>query len=187
MSRPLISAGAAVTTFVAAAVVTGVLAVVLGVGGEPDLADGPATPPTDLDDPTVPVTASPGGQLPGATAPAPSPSVPGSPAGSPSPTGGTTSTSTPTGIDVQVLVGTDDGAQVSSVLDVLNALGYVLVDQEPSTQMYEETTIFFTPGAEDAADMLQAADARFTVILPAIEGLDTDIPLHIVVGTDWAS
>lgn len=188
--RPLIPVVPALVVFVAAAAVTTGIVV---VRGEPVTSTGvaPATSPADeespaLDDEPLP---SPTIDLPDTPSRTLTESVTETKTATETATETETETDTetpaPADLAVQVLVGTEDIEQVNDAVAALEDLGYDIVDREPSTRLFEETTIFYSPGHRADAEALRDADARFTIIEPAIDGLDQAIPLHIVIGADW--
>jgi hypothetical protein len=93
----------------------------------------------------------------------------------------------PATISVQVLdaVVDDDGEAASGVASSLRADGYRVVAENQAVRQYEQTTVFYTSGNEDAARQIAAAYG-FEVVQEQPGNLSEDVDVHVVVGLDDA-
>lgn len=145
-----------------------------GTGGPAMLASGPTE-----------FVQAPTPQAPTPQAPSPQPSPePETPAASVEPTPQETTQTAPGEVTVQVLDAVGSGTQAQAAADVLEELGYTVVVVNPTPRRVSKTTILATPGHEDAAEALRAADDRFRVI-DQNNDFNPSVDLHVLVGPDF--
>lgn len=84
----------------------------------------------------------------------------------------------------QVLNGSGIPALLSSAQSRLKDAGYEVVTTGTASRRYDKTTVFYQAGSRAAAeDLARLAGAAVTD--PAPSSLDKNIPLTLVVGTDY--
>lgn len=89
------------------------------------------------------------------------------------------------GISVQVLNGTADPAAARTMADELSGLGFTIIAVEDSSQLYPQTTVFWsTTASQDAAVAL--AERNGWVAEPKPVNLADTVSIHVVVGADEA-
>lgn len=88
--------------------------------------------------------------------------------------------------EVQLLDGSETADALDEAKSVLERLGHAIVLGGKARQPYRRTVVFFNPGYEEAAWQLTRADSRFGAVQPNDRGLTPDVPLHVVIGQDWA-
>jgi len=125
------------------------------------LRDDKQPPPPENDNPVV----------------APTDSTPGSGSASPSPAGE---------LDVQILNGSDDTEASNRVKTKLESSDYKVVEVGTPSRNYDRTTIFFQQGFEQQGKQL-AQFLTASVTEPAPPTLDKNIPLTVVIGSDYRS
>lgn len=167
----------------AVALVIGVAAAFWGIGQvrlqEPP-GDGPvigtAAPP-ETPGPTTTLTAPP------ATVPSPTAPVSPEPAGTQPPASPSLE---PSSITLQVLdaVLDDDGRATSDLVRRLREAGYNVVAQHTAVRQYEVTTVFHTPGFEQAARQV-AATFGFQRVEVKPDNLSDTVQVHVIVGADY--
>lgn len=87
------------------------------------------------------------------------------------------------GISVQVLNGTADPAAARTMADELSGLGFTIIAVEDSSQLYPQTTVFWsTDASQDAAEALAERNGWVAEVKPA--NLADTVSLHVVVGAD---
>lgn len=91
----------------------------------------------------------------------------------------------PEEISVQVLDGIRDGSDTArSIADALESDGHELIAFGNSSRNYDQTTVFYSEGQQDAARQVAAAN-DWELVRPASEvGLSTSVDVHVVVGAD---
>lgn len=91
----------------------------------------------------------------------------------------------PEEISIQVLDGIRDGSNTArSIADDLEAQGHELIAFGNSSRNYDQTTVFYSEGQQDAGRQV-AATNDWEVVRPASEvGLSTSVDVHVVVGAD---
>lgn len=91
----------------------------------------------------------------------------------------------PEEISIQVLDGIRDGSDTArSIADDLEADGHELIAFGNSSRNYDQTTVFYSEGQEDAGRQV-AAGNDWEIVRPASEvGLSPTVDVHVVVGTD---
>ncbi|MGH3442908.1 MAG: LytR C-terminal domain-containing protein [Nitriliruptorales bacterium] len=152
------------------------------IGQEPT---GPivAASPTEGD---APATTEPTSPNPQATAPAtPEP-------GSPTPTEASSPTESPTGgevdpasVSMQVLDATEAGTAAGGFADRARSDGYRVVAVNRAVRVYERTTVFWSPGHEEAARHV-AAQYGFAVVEEKPNNLTSSVNVHVVIGEDYS-
>lgn len=151
------------------------------IGAEPT---GPvvAASPGDAEEPTPPAVQSPD--------PASTPPTTSEPA-SPTPTEASSPTESPTGgeldpqsISMQVLDATEDGDTADGFADRARGDGYRVVAVNRAVRVYEETTVFWSPGHEEAARHV-AAQYGFAVVEEKPGNLSSSVNVHVVIGEDY--
>ncbi|MBY5160931.1 LytR C-terminal domain-containing protein [Salsipaludibacter albus] len=86
-------------------------------------------------------------------------------------------------ISIQVLDAIKDGAgQARDIADEMEADGYRVVAYNPSSIIYDETTVFYTEGYEDEANQVADDYGWDEVVFNDI--LSEDVNVHVVVGLD---
>lgn len=88
-------------------------------------------------------------------------------------------------VTVQILDGVLDGSgAAASVRDTLVEAGHELIAELPSSRVYEQTTVFWSVGYEDAANQI-AQRYGWSVVRPGTEvGLSEAANVTVVVGQD---
>ena len=87
------------------------------------------------------------------------------------------------GVTVQVLNGTSQPDAGEAMADRLGGLGYTVVTVEESSQIYEETTVFWS--TEESREAAEALAGRFGwQAEPKPENLSSGVSVHVVVGAD---
>lgn len=158
---------------VALAAVFGVIGLLRDETGGTEILDEPIATPEPTPEPSTP-------------SPSDTPSEAVLPTSSPTPseTGVAAGDIAPADISIQVLDGTDtnDGG-MARVVTALREGGYNVVAENNSVNIYEQTTVFFTEGNEDAANQV-AAQFGYEVVLPKLDNLSDSVSIHVVVGED---
>ncbi len=85
---------------------------------------------------------------------------------------------------MQVLNGSGDRAKLAAAVRALREFGYRVVATETLPDTYVSSAVLATPGFEDRAAELVAADPRFGAVREAPRFV-TPADLHIIVGTRW--
>lgn len=91
----------------------------------------------------------------------------------------------PEEISIQVLDGIRDGSDTArSIADDLESDGHELIAFGNSSRNYDQTTVFYSEGQQDAGRQVAAAN-DWELVRPASEvGLSTSVDVHVVVGAD---
>ena len=92
----------------------------------------------------------------------------------------------PASITIQVLNGSDDGADQDAVVSCLEAAGYGdLITSNRARSTYTSTAVFYTEGADNQAAAEQVAQALGIASVEAQPGnLSESVPVHVVTGQD---
>ncbi len=106
-----------------------------------------------------------------------------SPSESPTDDGGDSDRIDPGEISIQVLDAIKDGGdRAQEIADEMESDGYRVVAFNPSSIVYDETTVFYTEGYEDEAN--QVADDYGWDEIVFNDILSEDVNVHVVVGLD---
>lgn len=169
---------------VGAAMLFGLIGLVADDGGPivDPVAGGPTDPTTDPTDPGEPTTPTDDPTNGRTTDPTEGPD----PTDDPEPTGDPTALD-PTTIAVQILDAVPESTDNhKAVVACLRDAGYTrLIDQHRASRAYEMTTVFYTPGG-DNADMARQVAAVLGVagVQEKPDNLSDSVPVHVVVGRD---
>lgn len=92
----------------------------------------------------------------------------------------------PSGVTIQVLDGSDDGADQDTVVACLEAAGYSsLITSNQARTTYSTTTVFYTAGEDSQAAAEQVAQALgLTAVEEQPGNLSDSVPVHVVTGQD---
>lgn len=90
------------------------------------------------------------------------------------------------GVTVQVLNGTLQPEAAQAMADRLGGLGYTVVTVEESSQVYQDTTVFWS--ADASREAAEALAGRFGwKAEPKPDNLSSAVSIHVVVGADETS
>lgn len=85
---------------------------------------------------------------------------------------------------VQVLHNDAAPAVLTDVREVLEALGYPVVQINAARTPFDRTTVYYVDGWQAEAEALAVRDERFAAVEPN-ELFSSDVDLHVAVGPDW--
>lgn len=171
------------------ALVAAVAGAFWGIGQVRGPEDGPVIiGAPDDESPTVDETSSP----PQETAPVETPAAP-DPAESdepdevePEPDPTPTATIAPGDVSVQVLDATGDGGErMRAAVEVLRGDGWRIVATNRASRYYERSTVFYSPGHEEAASLLAERYPQFQIVREKPESLTSSVAVHVVIGGDY--
>ncbi len=92
----------------------------------------------------------------------------------------------PAEVSVQVLDATGDGgARLQDVLDRLRADGWRVVASNRAARYYERSTVFYSPGHEEAAQALADRYPEFELVQAKPDNLTSSVAVHLVIGGDY--
>ena len=90
----------------------------------------------------------------------------------------------PQDVSVQILdAAGDDGTRMRVAEGWMRDDGYRVVATNRAVRTYEQTTVFYTPGAEDKARQV-AAEYGYAVVEEKPDNLSDSVDVHVVVGQD---
>lgn len=90
----------------------------------------------------------------------------------------------PQDVSVQILdAAGDDGTRTRVAEGWMRDDGYGIVATGRAIRTYEQTTVFYTPGAEDKAQQV-AAEYGYPVVEEKPDNLSDSVDVHVIVGQD---
>lgn len=97
-----------------------------------------------------------------------------------------TDTIAPGDVSVQVLDATGDGGErMRAAVEVLRGDGWRIVATNRASRYYERSTVFYSPGHEEAARALAERYPQFRIVKEKPESLTSSVAVHVVIGGDY--
>lgn len=92
----------------------------------------------------------------------------------------------PSEVSLQVLdAAGDGGARADAAEAALRDAGHPIVARHPAVRVYEQSTLFYTPGHEEDARQIASQHPQFTVVEEKPDNLSDAVAVHVVVGADY--